>query len=220
MKEKYNKDIPGWLSQRDLQILSTIASFVPDNGNILEIGSFVGRSTSALFHGKKSSVNLSVVDTFKVNDAYPPAICNSNTMDGSVDLIAKVKELAETSGSWHEGFKHCLGADVYNQLDVNVMLSENYVPTHKFDLVFVDAGHTVDAVLKDIVKFIKSDTLIVGDDFSPKFTGVSEALAVVRRIEARHTIIFEYSKLWMLIPLKGYWKEFFKSNNPVSLFSV
>lgn len=45
--------IPGWTSDKELKILEAFASNVPDGGSILEIGPFIGRSTLALYNGKK-----------------------------------------------------------------------------------------------------------------------------------------------------------------------
>lgn len=212
MSRKYNTDIPGWISEHDLDILANFAEAVPDNGNILEIGSFVGRSTLALFYNKPESVNLSIVDTFQVNDTYSINI-DLTPMDGDPDLIKKIKELAKKSNSWQDSFKFCVGNEVYNQIDINVGLSKDYQPDRKFDLVFIDGGHSIDNVVEDVIKFLKSDTLIIGDDFSPKYTSVATALALIRRLESRYMVVFEKSKLWMLIPLTGYWKDFFKNNN-------
>ena len=57
-------DIPGFMSRYDLEIISNIAKNVPDNGKILEIGSWFGRTTKCLYQSKKENVDLTVCDSW------------------------------------------------------------------------------------------------------------------------------------------------------------
>ena len=78
-------DIPGWMSAVELRYLELLASYVPANGQILEIGSFCGRSTQALFNGKPDSAQLTIVDKFEVGPLYNTEI-QSHNLDCNEDL--------------------------------------------------------------------------------------------------------------------------------------
>ena len=83
----------------------------------------------------------------------------------------------------------------------------------KFDLVFIDGGHDRNTVLHDISKFITPTNLLVGDDFGHEFTrfqGLIEAVAVSKIKYNRTLLCLDNSRLWMLIPNTGYWKEALK----------
>jgi hypothetical protein len=205
------KEIPGWMDDTDLYILSTLSSCVQDNGHILEIGSFLGRSTSSLYLSKKNTVSLSIVDEFKIAGMY-----NSNLNPprlGNTTMFKIAKELAITSGSWRAGFEYCLGKEIYNQINVNEILSDDFVIDKTYDLAFIDGGHGPGQVKRDIMKVISDTTLIVGDDFSSQHIGVVQGLLpFIKDSEegtGRSLFVPKNSKLWILIPNKGYWHKLY-----------
>ena len=205
---KYNLDVPGWMSIDDLEILNRLASKIPENGNILEVGCFTGRSTLALFYGKPASAKLEIVDTFEVGSTYPVDIDNWH-IDGSKSKIQTIKQIAEETGSWLEAFKHCVTPEIFNQLTVNINTSNDYKITKQFDMVFIDANHQVDHVLHDIKKFSSKNTLLVGDDFGRRHLGVAEALAKARFEIPNTLIVPANSKIWIMVPPCGYWSDLF-----------
>ena len=190
----------------DLEILNSLASHVPENGKILEIGCFVGRSTSALFYGKHTSVSLDVVDMFEVVNQYSLNVSSSH---GNGYYKNKIKEIANNTGSWLEAFRFCLTPEIANQLTITVASSAEYNLTKKFDMVFIDANHQVNSVMHDIIKFASTDTLLVGDDFCSDQLGVSEALARVRHLIPHTLIVPANSKIWIMVPIAGYWNNLF-----------
>ena len=205
---KYNLQIPGWMSIVDLEILNRLASYVPENGNILEVGCFVGRSTSALFAGKPTSATLEVVDTFEVVGLYSLNTV-ANHMDGHKFFKYRIKEIANNTGSWLEAFRFCLTPEIANQLTITVASSAEYNLTKQFDMIFIDANHHIDYVLHDIIKFASTNTLLVGDDFCSAQLGVSEALARVRHLIPHTLIVPANSKIWIMVPIAGYWNNLF-----------
>ena len=58
----YNVDIPGFMSIRDLEVLEHLAQEVPEKGVIVEVGSFMGRSSWALAKSCENSVQVYCVD--------------------------------------------------------------------------------------------------------------------------------------------------------------
>jgi predicted O-methyltransferase YrrM len=208
---KYNLDIPGWMTENDLRILNQLASCVPENGNILEVGSFLGRSTHALFAGKPPSVRLEVVDTFKIADGYMLDF-DETYLKGSKQLLNEAKDIASTSGSWLEAFKHCITPEVAEQLKINCVSSHEYEAVDNFDMVFLDGSHSLDDVVSDMRKFASPTTLLVGDDFELYQSDVALAICKFRNNLlngfTRRLIVPENSKIWILIPSDGYWKQF------------
>ena len=70
MTYNINTSIPGWMSERDLNILAKLSALCPDNSSMLEIGAFLGRSTYSLYANKKETTTLSVIDKFEITSAY------------------------------------------------------------------------------------------------------------------------------------------------------
>lgn len=209
MSMKINVDIPGWMSERDLQLIATLASLVPEHGSILEIGSFLGKSTFSLVKNKSSSVKVSVIDPFDATGFY-------HTKDehwkfrpqGNESLLVESISLAKKYNTWLPGFKHCLGKNIIDELDINVCSSENFKKTKDFDLVFVDGDHTEPAVSFDISKFITNENLIFGDDFGEpyeRFKGLIDSVIRAKIVYNRNLVILQNSRIWMLIPNTGFW---------------
>jgi hypothetical protein len=201
--KKYNNDIPGLINEKELMILSSLAGYVPENGSILEIGCFLGRSTTALYMGKHDSVSLDVVDKFK--DPF-----NSIPSQGNLSVFEEAKHIALTS-NWHDAFKFSIGNDMYSNINVFEMESKDFEKTKNYNLTFIDGSHTFENVRNELDKFLSADQLVVGDDFLPSFPGVTIALSLVRT--GQTLIVFENTKLWALVPKEGYWREVFKNNN-------
>ena len=207
-------NIPGWMTNRDLDILARISVLCPINSSMLEIGSFLGRSTYSLYKNKKDSVSLSVIDTFEVSDMYNTDVENFKfKLDGDPALALEASALAKKENSWLSGFKLCLGEDVYSNVDINVCASSNYNKKKDFELVFIDGGHDRDTVLQDIEKFITTTNLLIGDDFGKeymKYMGLIDAVSYSKIKYNRTLLCLDNSRLWMLIPNTGYWKEALK----------
>jgi predicted O-methyltransferase YrrM len=210
---KTNTSIPGWMFEKELNILSKLAGFVPNNGAILEVGCFLGSSTTALYKGKHSSVSMDVIDNFNMLHSekfFDISIEKMRFVSGSNDLFNAAKEIAKNS-NWQEAFKFCIGDEMYNDLNVYPLLSKDFKHTKKYDLTFIDASHKFEDVLHDVEKFRSDTGLLVGDDFFSGFPGVADALNLSR--QSKTLIVFEKTKLWVLVPKQGYWRELFKNNN-------
>ena len=66
-KYKINTEIPGWTTEKKLNMLAEKAAAVPENGTIVELGTFCGRSAYSLGSNKLDSVKLVCVDMFPDN---------------------------------------------------------------------------------------------------------------------------------------------------------
>jgi predicted O-methyltransferase YrrM len=204
-------NIPGWMMNRDLDILGKLSALCPENSSILEIGSFLGRSTYSLYINKKESVSLTVIDAFEISKDYNTDIeTYTYKLDGDLTLALEAAQLSKQQNTWQAGFKKCIGEEIYSNINVSVCKSTSYDKTTDFDLVFIDGGHDRNTVLHDISKFITPTNLLVGDDFGHEFTrfqGLIEAVSASKIKYNRTLVSLDNSRLWMLIPNIGYWKE-------------
>lgn len=131
-------DVEGWLTPREIEFVSLLAAVPTAAGEILEIGSFRGKSTIALALGSElehDSPRISVVDPF-------PAFGENET-----------NSEAPTS---RELFERNIGtAGVAERIEINQMLSGDLV--EKWDrplrLLWVDGDHTYEGANIDIQGF-------------------------------------------------------------------
>jgi hypothetical protein len=207
-------NIPGWTSEDDLSVLAKLSSLVPDNGNILEIGSFLGRSTNTLFSNKKESVKLTVVDPFEVIRPYTTDFIRTIKYWGSTEMFDQACLVVDKTNSWYDGFRYCLGDNIADQIDTKITNSKNFIIDKKYDLVYIDADHTLDGVVHDIFKYSTDEILLVGDDFTYDWPGVAVALASTRQGSYRKALISpQNTKTWILVPHTGYWNTLFRNQS-------
>jgi len=211
--QKYNLNIPGWMLERELKILSELAKYVPENGSILEVGCFLGSSTTALYRGKHPSVKMDVVDSFtgfRNSDLLNRDFSQLHFTAGNKEVYELAKKIVISSG-WQKAFKFCIGEEMYNNINVYPNTSAKFVKSKSYDLTFIDASHTLEDVMHDIKKFDSDEGLLIGDDYHPWYDGVAIALSQTR--DKKMLVVFENTKLWALIPKSGYWRDVFKNNN-------
>ena len=75
MEEKimYDLAIPGFMSESELQIICEIAATVPENGVIVELGCYKGRSSVAWASSCHPSVKVYCIDMFTPPDLSEPS---------------------------------------------------------------------------------------------------------------------------------------------------
>ena len=209
----YDITIPGWMHEKELKILSTLAEYVPNNGSILEIGCFLGSSTTALYRGKHATVTLDVIDSFRGfrnSELIDKPIEKLHFTAGSSEKYYAARQIAIES-NWQEAFKFCVGDEMYNNINVFPTESTSFEKNKTYNLTFIDASHTYEDVVHDIMKYKSDGDLLIGDDFHPWYNGVPLALNQTR--DKKTLIVFENTKMWALIPKSGYWRDVFKNNN-------
>ena len=155
LKPEFN-EIPGWFSYD--KFYDDIVEKLPNNSNIVEVGTWMGKSTNYLLSRLKEGVkkvNLTVVDTFK----------------GNGDSIqSKTLEL--------------YGGDLFTEFSDNAVMFDNYddfniikdKSTHakdsfvnnSLDFVYLDANHNYQQLIDDIDSWfykVKPGSIIAGDDY-------------------------------------------------------
>lgn len=148
----YDMNIPGHMLQEELEQIEYLASLVPENGTIVEIGSLFGRSAVAWARSCHPSVNVYCVDLFH-NVMVNPSV------------------------SFYEDFINNT-RDIPNIIPVRAFSPyafETKLPEKQFDLVFLDAIHTNPSDIDNIRYFlpkIKSGGILCGHDYDPGWPDV------------------------------------------------
>lgn len=197
------KNVPGWSPQDQLMTLFTLgfsSAHLP--GDILELGSWCGRSAIALGLAAK----LSGEGHVHCIDLFPEASDWHQNKDGTYSLVVNIK--GKKYGAygdqtvWAEPFKKDIQPvyerfegtlDAFNQAINNVGLNQ-WVTPYRMDLegftkvvthdqalrlAFIDGDHSYAAVSNDIKlveKYLLSDGWICFDDAFSSYEGVNEAI--------------------------------------------
>ena len=147
--------LPGWMTFEELTWLFNTGKQMK---SVAELGSWMGKSTHALL---SSGAHVTCFDTWK-GSADP--LDQAKVDDESVFEIWKKNT---------DGFKNLS----YMRGDINESVESMTFLETKFDMVFIDAGHTYEEVKNDIRKWKDKATLILcGHDYCPEWKGVMQAV--------------------------------------------
>jgi glycosyltransferase involved in cell wall biosynthesis len=150
----YTNDIPGWMLPQELVWLNEMAKKMAD---IIEIGSWKGRSTHALLSGCKG--NVLAIDHFKGSPGEP-----QHDEAKTVDISS---EFGKNVGHFNN-----LGLMKKSSLDA---AAEN--PDLTADMIFIDGGHTAEDVTNDIKTWApRAKKIICGHDYSEAWPEVRAAV--------------------------------------------
>jgi predicted O-methyltransferase YrrM len=143
-----------------------IVDQIPEDGKIVEIGSFMGRSThylaTSLMNANKEQVKIYAIDTF----------------EGSSEHIS-LKIPRDFSSIFRENLKFFIGREMVIPMqgrsdDPEIL---NKFKDEDIDYIMVDGAHEHEPVLYDIENWwpkLKPDGVMFGDDF--KLKSVEEAV--------------------------------------------
>lgn len=180
--------IPGMITDVEANALFQICASQNLNGDVVEIGSWLGKSTVHLALGCKVTNNgiVHAVDTFKGNP-------------GKEYLYNA--PLAKNETIYDRFKKHVLLAGVSKQIDVHKMTSESAKTKikKKLRLVFIDGCHEYEPALNDIRwwgKKLQKGGLLLLDDFTHQFPGVIRAVQeeIVNKPK-EFTVLYQYDSL-------------------------
>ena len=177
------RSIASWTGPTELRALYELATAVPPNGAVLEIGSYLGASSCYLAAGlAERGGRLFCVDTWR-NETMP-----DGERDTFAEFTANVRPVADRITTIRKRSEDLATADVP-------------VPIH---LAFIDGDHDYDAVRCDfeiVARMIAPRGVIAFHDFGdPQFPGVTrvvgEALASGRWIQRG----FVRTLVWLSAP--------------------
>lgn len=199
--EKIVETIPGWTPIDQLYTLYSLVRFTETlEGDVLEIGSWCGRSTVILGLAAASAVQTTV----HAVDLFPAKSDWSENSDGSYSF--KVKIDSKTLKGYHEQtvwkepymrdiaplyVKYDSVYDIFNESLVKANVQDIVkshrgdssiipsIPISKVRLAFIDADHSYEAVCQDI-KYVESLLISGGyicfDDAFSHYEGVNKAI--------------------------------------------
>ena len=151
--------IDGWMTHGELDWLYRTAKKV---GSILELGSWKGRSTHALLSGCPGTVTC--VDTWK-GSLDPRDMTNAQ---------AKAEDILAT---FQKNVGHFTNLEIC-QMESAEAAAKFIAEGRKFDMVFIDAGHTYEEVKRDIELWRPlAKVILSGHDYLPEtWMGVCQAV--------------------------------------------
>lgn len=163
---KTYKDIKGYFVVEQFYDY-IVDTHLKDGMNIVEIGAFLGQSTSylaQLIKNKNLKLTFNVVDHWKLSDGLERLPEN---MDRDI-----FKQFCEN-------IKDCGVRDIITILKKDSVEASKDFQDKSLDFVFIDASHDYENVKKDINAWlpkIKPGGIISGDDYHPTWSGVVAAV--------------------------------------------
>ncbi len=147
--------VPGWLRRDEGSVLYHLARFGGGHGDVVEIGSYQGRSTACLGSGVRSrgSGHLHAVDP--------------HTGDRGM-LTELGLERVNTEQAFRRNME-ALGLErvVVPHITTSLQAAESY-PGAPVTLLFIDGWHSFDAVTEDFYawqRYLRSESVVVFDDW-------------------------------------------------------
>jgi hypothetical protein len=131
------RDVPGWLRDEQARRLWEAAGRVPEGGQIVEIGSYQGRSTIVLAHGTAENVSVVAVDPHAGNDRGPGE-WEGSPEDGRRDHLAFHEHLRSRGVA--ERVRHVCSSSSSAHPEI----------IGEIDLLYVDGSHRYREALGDL----------------------------------------------------------------------
>lgn len=165
---KMSLTIPGMITPVAGKFLFTLCYMQEMSGDVVEIGSWQGRSSSFLARAVKESKNgnFYAIDHFKGNE-------------GKEQLYAVDGKLSSLKANFKTNMKAFGLSDMVNLLDMINYEAAKKIENHTIRFLFIDGDHTKHGVSKDIELFfpmLKKGSIVVFDDYFEGFPGLIEAV--------------------------------------------
>jgi predicted O-methyltransferase YrrM len=163
--DHYYQLLEGWFNM-EAQYLELLDA-TPEGGTFVELGCYKGKSTSFIgveIHKQKRDINFFAIDSFE-------GATNSND-ENEVKAYEGISEI-------EEAYTYNVAA-IGNKIKTIVSLSHEaskYFEDGSVDCLFVDAGHSKEAVLNDLKAWypkMKNNSIMAGHDWT-SWPGVKEA---------------------------------------------
>lgn len=162
------KKINGWMYESELE---TLAKWASEHDNIIELGSWKGRSTRAICDNMRGV--LTAIDHWK----GPKDIENytwdyQEVINYGSDYVFKI---------WKENIKEYLENERLDYVRKSGKLAAKYLRKSagdgSFDMIFIDASHDYESAKEDILNYLPllaEEGMICGHDYN--WEGVKQAV--------------------------------------------
>jgi predicted O-methyltransferase YrrM len=143
-------NVPGWCEPDELRWLAEQAAALPKNGLIIEVGSWQGRSASALARAMPPTGKLICIDTWAGSAEDPGPAPDGTPPPRGTRKVPPVK-------LWHAFNAHLADQLFENRVIAlrltSILAASRFAPDIA-DLVFIDGSHTAAAVRLDILSWL------------------------------------------------------------------
>ena len=187
-------NVPGLSNNKDLDIVYEWARTVPENGIIVELGSFFGRTAVAFAEGAYSSVKIYCIDYF---DEWLSHFCENDAPGGSFWEVGKVYNKEQ------EFLKNT--KDYKNISPLKLKEGQIVYPYDKesIDILFVDALHKNPSDITNIMffkKFVKRGGMICGHDYyeDKRFPDVGMNISILEKMFNTTATLYKGSSMWSI----------------------
>lgn len=167
--DHYYQDLEGWFNM-ETQYLELLDA-TPEGGTFVELGCYKGKSTSFIgveIHKHKRDINFFAVDSFEG--------ATNSTDENEVKAYIGISDIEQT---YLESI-----APIGNKIETIKSLSHEasqYFEDGSVDVLFVDAGHSREAVKADIdcwLPKMKPNGIMAGHDYTA-WEGVNQAVTEI-----------------------------------------
>lgn len=188
-------DVPGLSSKKDIDIVYEFAKTVPENGTIVEIGSFFGRTAVAFAEGAYPSVTIYCIDYFNEHTHLSPPSHGQGAIGTDFWQPNKVYNKEEEFTKFTKDYKNIIPL----KLEQNLMV----YPYDKepIDLLFLDCAHINPNDLQNIFyfkKFLKPNALICGHDYHESFPDVIYNVRILEKLYKTIVTLYHNSSMWSI----------------------
>jgi len=199
----FDTNVPGWMTEYELGFLGEWATLVPVNGTVVEIGSFMGRSSVAWAMSCDPSVKIYCGDIF-----YEHFTQNHPF---SLEEAPYAPISGHEYNTWVEFQKNTEKFKNIIPMRGTAPLESNY-NQDPIDLLFVDAAHSNPSdwdTIKYFAQFVKVGGFITGHDHSEHYPDVVENAKRLSAMYGSPLKIIEFTMLWSVEVTKPYSAEDF-----------
>lgn len=191
MKKYDLENLPfGYINPNEAKILASYASTIPENGVIVEVGSFLGRSAVILARHAKPTVKIFCIDTFDENHMVTTDTMGLSYRPEVNSVLNLHKEFIKNTAM----YKNIIPLKGYSPYDIEY-------PNYEIDMFFLDAGH-INPNDKDNLDFffplVKYNGIICGHDYYNEFPDVIENVLMLEKTYNLQKIIFPKGTLWAM----------------------
>jgi hypothetical protein len=187
-------DVPGLSNNKDLDIVYEWARTVPENGVIVELGSFFGRTAVAFAEGAYSSVKIYCIDYF---DEWLSHFCENDAPGGSFWEVGKVYNKEQ---EFLKNTKDYKNINLLKLKEGQIVYPYDKEP---IDILFVDALHKNPSDIINIMffkKFVKRDGMICGHDYyeDKRFPDVGMNISILEKMFNTTATLYKGSSMWSI----------------------
>ncbi len=191
-----NTSIPGWMTFRELDVIELLAAQVPENGLVVEVGCFLGRSAWAWSQSIPQSARLVCIDPWYMGyenygkvyfEELEPKFPRLHG-EGSFDSLQEFKA----------NMKDCSNLEIIQAISPQGIKWDG----RKIDALFLDGDHSLQSMLENFefwLPHMQNTGIICGHDYRGPFRGVVESVNQVASRLKKEVKVFERTSIWQIL---------------------